>query len=168
MKFWLAKTILQSSKLRKIILLGIDFFETFGIGYLLAFSFVSSSMKSLLSIIFLLLYGFAYLRPILPLVEYAMDYQTYLERCENRDRPSLKCNGTCILAKKIAASQATSPAEEPVLPAFEAEEWVSAHVPASPSTLLLNMSPAQDFLYPPSFPLEVVLSPPCPPPRTVS
>lgn len=34
-------------------------------------------------------------------VEYQIHLPEYLEKCLNRDRPELHCNGQCILMKKI-------------------------------------------------------------------
>lgn len=50
---------------------------------------------------------------------WVLDYQwnraVYLKNCENRDKPSLHCNGKCYLMKKIAASEQNTQ-KEPRLP----------------------------------------------------
>lgn len=43
------------------------------------------------------------LRPLMPLVDYAVNYN-YINKnlCENRSKPQLLCNGKCYLKKEIA------------------------------------------------------------------
>jgi len=43
------------------------------------------------------------LKPVFPVVEYAMNYQ-YISKvlCVNRDKPMLHCNGKCHLMKELA------------------------------------------------------------------
>lgn len=46
---------------------------------------------------------FILFKPVFPLLDYAINYD-YIstELCENRDKPILKCNGKCQLAKELA------------------------------------------------------------------
>ncbi|WP_428224553.1 hypothetical protein [Flavobacterium sp.] len=59
-----------------------------------------------------LLFGlFLLLRPVLPLVEYVVNYD-YISKvlCENKAKPQLQCNGKCHLMKQMAkASEAEKP-----------------------------------------------------------
>lgn len=42
-------------------------------------------------------------KPALPVVEYIINYDYIVkELCENKDKPALKCNGKCHLAKQLA------------------------------------------------------------------
>ena len=42
-------------------------------------------------------------KPLLPLVNYAMNYDYIVEMlCENKDRPQMHCDGKCYLAKQLA------------------------------------------------------------------
>lgn len=42
------------------------------------------------------------LKPLWPLVEYAVNYEYIVENlCENKEEPVLKCNGKCYLSKQI-------------------------------------------------------------------
>ncbi|MCG2462346.1 hypothetical protein K8352_16415 [Flavobacteriaceae bacterium F89] len=42
-------------------------------------------------------------KPLLPLVNYAMNYDYIVEQfCENKDRPQMHCDGKCYLAKQLA------------------------------------------------------------------
>lgn len=46
------------------------------------------------------------LRPVLPLVNYAVNYDYIVKNlCENRARPQLMCNGKCYLAKELSKTE---------------------------------------------------------------
>ena len=47
-------------------------------------------------------------KPVIPVVEYVVFYD-YIknELCENKDKPKLKCNGKCHLAKEMAKASDT-------------------------------------------------------------
>lgn len=51
---------------------------------------------------------FVVFRPLVPLVDYAVNYH-YIsqELCENKELPNLHCNGKCYLAKELAKSNDT-------------------------------------------------------------
>jgi len=58
--------------------------------------------KGIVSYIFLLLYVIAMLRPMLPVIDYFVNYDYIAEQlCENRNKPILACNGKCYVAKEI-------------------------------------------------------------------
>lgn len=60
-------------------------------------------MKQLIFIHFFLnLYILAILQPVLPIVEYLVNYN-YMknELCENKEKPILKCHGKCYLEKQV-------------------------------------------------------------------
>lgn len=43
------------------------------------------------------------LRPILPLINYAVNYDYIVENlCENKDKPELMCNGKCYVSKELS------------------------------------------------------------------
>ena len=42
-------------------------------------------------------------KPAIPFLEYIVNYDYIVkELCENKDKPELKCNGKCHLAKQLA------------------------------------------------------------------
>jgi hypothetical protein len=41
-------------------------------------------------------------RVALPLVNYAVNHDFYVERCENKAKPELECDGNCQMEKEIA------------------------------------------------------------------
>ena len=66
-----------------------------------------SFLKNKLNIyVFVLLYVVAMLRPLQPLVEYAVNYD-YISKvlCINKDKPEMSCNGKCQLMKKMEKQQ---------------------------------------------------------------
>lgn len=69
-------------------------------------------IRSTIGFAFVLLYGIALVKPALPLVDYYIKMDAYLEQCSNRSRPELQCNGQCILMQKLKAlnGEAQSPA----------------------------------------------------------
>lgn len=69
------------------------------------------------ALLFILLYGVALLRPALPLLDYYLKMETYLEQCTNKDRPELHCNGQCILMQKIKAFEGETDTPAPIPPA---------------------------------------------------
>jgi hypothetical protein len=77
---------------------------------------------------------------------YLLDYSTYLERCENADKPELKCNGKCQLAQEL--KEANSPVDSPAVPTEVKTEPVfffdfstspiSVHAPKSEHNLFVR------------------------------
>lgn len=65
-------------------------------------------MKTTIAILFTLLYGVALIRPAFPLIEYYAKMEVYLEKCANKKRPELHCNGQCILMQKLKGMNETS------------------------------------------------------------
>ena len=53
-------------------------------------------------IFFYLLYLLAMVRPLIPIIEYHVNYDYIVNiLCENKDRPYLECNGKCYLKKQL-------------------------------------------------------------------
>lgn len=71
------------------------FTDTSGIRYL------DVKRKASLAALFIALYGVALLKPALPLLEYAIKMDVYLEQCINKQKPELQCNGQCVLMQKL-------------------------------------------------------------------
>ena len=55
-----------------------------------------------LGVFFYLLYLLAMVRPLIPIMEYHANFN-YIATvlCENKDKPSLNCNGKCYLKKQL-------------------------------------------------------------------
>ena len=66
--------------------------------------------KQIGSYIFLLLYVIALFRPILPIIDYVVNYDYIAEQlCENKNKPILACNGKCYVAKEVEKTLPTIP-----------------------------------------------------------
>lgn len=66
-------------------------------------------------ILFTFIYLLAMVRPILPVIEYYINYDYINEQlCENRDKPYLKCNGTCYLEKQLDKIDIQHPDKKPL------------------------------------------------------
>jgi hypothetical protein len=72
-------------------------------------------MRSANAIIFVVLYGFALVRPALPLLDYYVKMEEYKALCINKARPEMKCNGQCILMQRLKAMNIET--QEPAAPA---------------------------------------------------
>lgn len=58
--------------------------------------------KLIFTHLFLNLYLLALVQPVLPVIEYLMNYDYIVaELCKNRDKPILACNGKCYLEKQV-------------------------------------------------------------------
>ena len=74
-------------------------------------------IRSTIAFLLVLLYGIALMKPALPLLDYYIKMDAYLEQCSNRNRPELQCNGQCILMQKLKALNGTSQSPAPPVPA---------------------------------------------------
>ncbi|MFH1319424.1 MAG: hypothetical protein ABII90_02065 [Bacteroidota bacterium] len=59
-------------------------------------------MKNLFAIFLLLIYFIAFLKPIYPFIEYAVN-KDYIAKvlCINKDKPQMSCEGKCHLQKQL-------------------------------------------------------------------
>lgn len=55
------------------------------------------------------------------LIDYYANTDAYKARCENKAFPEMKCNGKCLLAKKIAKARAENPGEPAPIPTISSE-----------------------------------------------
>jgi len=60
------------------------------------------SVRTLYTYLFIILYSAALIRPVVPLLDYAMNYE-YISQvlCINTDKPELECDGKCYLTQEI-------------------------------------------------------------------
>ncbi|WP_369049265.1 hypothetical protein [Tenacibaculum sp. UWU-22] len=65
-------------------------------------------MKTKIAIGLLLIFCSLEIRPILPFIDYCLNYQ-YISQvlCVNKDKPELHCNGKCYLNKELKKVQET-------------------------------------------------------------
>ena len=41
-------------------------------------------------------------KPVFPILDFVINYEAIQERCENKNKPELECNGSCHLKKELA------------------------------------------------------------------
>ena len=70
-------------------------------------------MKRPVSIAFIFLYSLLLIRPLIPIVNYYIQFEAYKARCINIQRPLLECEGTCHLQSEIKQLATES---EPIAP----------------------------------------------------
>lgn len=75
-------------------------------------------------IFFYLLYLLAMVRPLVPIIEYYANYD-YIATvlCENRDKPSLECNGKCYLEKQIKKANHDNHDHKSTIPQIDFEKY---------------------------------------------
>tara|TARA_R110000868_G_scaffold162182_1_gene393194 strand:- start:1000 stop:1410 length:411 start_codon:yes stop_codon:yes gene_type:complete len=123
----------------------------------------------LISILFLSIYSYSQLQSLIVIGDYVIDYQSYkYEKCENKDRPELKCNGTCQLAKLLASPVKTAPELGTVL-LFQTQVYLSPRVEIqlpmmdnnksyfSCQTFNLKSGVSKNYLPPPKIEIEARL-----------
>lgn len=72
-------------------------------------------------------------------LHYQWNLAAYLEKCENKAKPALRCNGKCHLKKQIAASEGQDPAKPRLPDSFR--EIKDLQLFCEPMTSLLPVSP---------------------------
>jgi hypothetical protein len=72
-----------------------------------------AEVNRVIAIFFICIIATPLLSKVFLVSKYIVDYHYYVTvLCENKDRPELKCNGTCHLAKEIKASEENADAPE--------------------------------------------------------
>ncbi len=115
------------------------------------------------------IYLFTIGKPAVHVVHYTLNYGTYAnELCENKDKPQLNCNGTCILAQKLNMLETPAEKEIPALPIFEGLHWYIALLDEEPPVyypvyrdLTTRLCRAHNNYTSPTF------TPPTPPPNGI-
>lgn len=75
-------------------------------------------MKKAISIFLLIVLSAPAFLKLGTLTNYLIEYERYVRiLCENRDKPELKCNGTCHLSKELKAKKQSTENDPPAIPA---------------------------------------------------
>ena len=84
--------------------------------------------RQILCFIFLALYVVTILRPFTPYVNYYLNKEQIAEeKCVNKDKPALECDGKCYLKMQVISMQ-ESDDESPALIDLEVEKYVSVEI----------------------------------------
>ena len=120
-------------------------------------------MKKIGVIFALSLYIWGLAAPFLPLVDYVVKYDYYVNvLCVNKDKPELACKGQCILMQKL---QAEAEKQKPSPVTFNPEEELSFYVVGFFNPLFVAPSYNSPTTYESFWEFSWVNSPPTPPPR---
>lgn len=64
------------------------------------------------AIFFLCIYSLVVLKPLFPLVDYALNKEYIAKNlCENRNKPKMNCNGKCHLMKQLKKASSDVPSD---------------------------------------------------------
>ena len=82
-----------------------------------------------IAIFLLAMYSVVLLKPIIPVLDYAVNYEYIKEvLCINKDVPEMQCDGKCYLRTQLAEveEEQESPAAPNPTTEFETDYWMSA------------------------------------------
>ncbi|MFN3530040.1 MAG: hypothetical protein ACK417_09000 [Bacteroidia bacterium] len=126
-------------------------------------------MRKLLAIILILVLLLPLLGKLLVWGHYAANMKYYAEvLCENQTRPELNCDGQCVLAERLAATQPKAPSAPGIhITQFE----LSVFVQEQPAERLAQLQPltkmAKAIPVSVKLPKQVLVLIPAPPPELV-
>ncbi len=83
--------------------------------------------KLIFTHLFLNLYLLAIIQPAIPVIEYFVNYEYITnELCENKDKPTMACNGKCYLEKQVKKQQRIDVEQEaPLPPEIDLEKFIT-------------------------------------------
>ncbi len=123
-------------------------------------------MRPKIAIGILFFFCFAEIKPLLPIIEYYLNYKYISEvLCINKDKPMSTCNGKCYLNKQVEKEQKT---EEPdkTIPKIEWEKIPMIFYENKLSSRNKDLNAFLKHLFSYEFSLKIVfISPPTPPPE---
>ena len=125
-------------------------------------------LRKSFSIFFLFVYSLVILKPLFPLVDYAMNKEYIAKNlCENRAKPKMNCNGKCHLMKQLKKAAADIPSGGNTTKGSSSQEENYVHVASLfsfkteviSSSLSTYLNTFNDKL--PSTYLQDIFHPPC-------
>ncbi len=121
------------------------------------------NLRNASALLFVLLYAVALIRPAMPIVDYYIKLDKYLQQCVNKE--TSYCHGQCVLMQKIQMLEKPATTDSPPLPVtINMQEYPVALIEShktieSPAltealyygrlTCILPTHPATDVLCPP-------------------
>ena len=79
-----------------------------------------------IAILFMLLLSGQVFSQVICYADYLIRKADYIEKCENKARPQLQCNGQCQMMKKMLAQQDNNQPTPPELKMLSAPELISS------------------------------------------
>lgn len=123
-------------------------------------------LRTIIAIGMLIIFCFAEIRPLLPYLEYSVNYE-YISKvlCINKDEPTPTCNGKCYLKQQLKKAQETEKKDKGIL-TFEQERIHKILYKCDFSkTIVENLKSKKTSHFYQFAIKELVNSPPTPPPK---
>ena len=123
-------------------------------------------MKPKIAIGILIVFCFAEIRPLLPYLDYFVNYEYISEvLCINKEKPMSTCNGKCYLSQQLKEAQQTEKQDKKI-PTVEQERIPMIVYNSELPKLLIIVSEAKKYFQFYQFLIkDLSISPPTPPPK---
>ena len=123
-------------------------------------------MRAKIAIGILIVFCFAEIRPLLPYLDYFVNYQYISEvLCINKEKPMSTCNGKCYLSKQLKEAQQTEKQDKKI-PTVEQERIPIIVYDSELPKFLKSVSEANQYSKFYLFSIKYLsISPPTPPPK---
>jgi hypothetical protein len=123
-------------------------------------------MRQKIAIGILIIFCFAEIRPLLPYLDYFLNYEYISEvLCINKEKPMSICNGKCYLSQKLKEAQKTEKQDKKI-PTIEQERIPMIVYNSEIPKFLKTVSEAKQNSEFYQFPVkDLFISPPTPPPK---
>jgi|TARA_B110000240_G_C13461603_1_gene436931 hypothetical protein len=123
-------------------------------------------MKPKIAIGILIVFCFAEIRPLLPYLDYFVNYEYISEvLCINKEKPMSTCNGKCYLSQQLKEAQQTEKQDKKI-PTVEQERIPMIVYNSELPKFLIIVSEAKKYFQFYQFLIkDLSISPPTPPPK---
>jgi hypothetical protein len=123
-------------------------------------------MKPKIAIGILIIFCFAEIRPLLPYLDYFVNYEYISEvLCINKEKPMSTCNGKCYLSQQLKEAQQTEKQDKKI-PTVEQERIPMIVYNSELPKFLIIVSEAKKYFQFYQFLIkDLSISPPTPPPK---
>ena len=123
-------------------------------------------MRPKIAIGILIVFCFAEIRPLLPYLDYFVNYEYISEvLCINKEKPMSTCNGKCYLSQQLKEAQQTEKQDKKI-PTVEQERIPMIVYNSELPKFLITVSEAKKYFQFYQFLIkDLSISPPTPPPK---
>ncbi|HHP7241749.1 MAG TPA: hypothetical protein ACFCUD_08745 [Cyclobacteriaceae bacterium] len=123
-------------------------------------------MRTNIAIGILIVFCFAELRPLLPYLDYFVNYEYISEvLCINKDKPMSTCDGKCYLSQQLKEAQQTEKQDKKI-PTIEQERIPMIVYNSELPKFLITVSETKKYFQFYQFSIkDLSISPPTPPPK---
>ncbi len=123
-------------------------------------------MRPKIAIGILIVFCFAEIRPLLPYLDYFVNYEYISEvLCINKEKPMSTCNGKCYLSQQLKEAQQTEKQDKKI-PTVEQERIPMIVYNSELPKFLTTVSEAKKYFQFYQFSIkDLSISPPTPPPK---